>query len=168
MTCHVFRPQSPAAALGLAVSHLMTKPAFAALRFGSWSRVLAGQINRGHYWCVADDNRKMVGFLGWAIASEAAAEDWLSGKSSPEVGGPDADCIIINAWSGEGPQVRATILAAAREAAAPYRLIYFKRYYPNGQMRPSRLLVNDFVQSRVPNARRSDGLVKDVEQPDLS
>ena len=42
-------------ALGLAVSHLMTKPAFANLRFGDWSRVLVGQINRKHYAFVVDD-----------------------------------------------------------------------------------------------------------------
>jgi hypothetical protein len=36
----LFRPESPYVALGLAVSHLMTKPAFANLRFGDWSRVL--------------------------------------------------------------------------------------------------------------------------------
>ena len=42
----VFRPDNPYVALGLAVNHLMTKPAFAALRFGEWSRILVGQINR--------------------------------------------------------------------------------------------------------------------------
>jgi hypothetical protein len=30
----VFRPENPYVALGLAVNHLMTKPAFANLRFG--------------------------------------------------------------------------------------------------------------------------------------
>ena len=39
----VFRPDNPYVALGLAVNHLMTKPAFAALRFGEWSRILVGQ-----------------------------------------------------------------------------------------------------------------------------
>jgi hypothetical protein len=34
----VFRPQSPFVALGLAVNHLMTKPAFANLRFGDFKR----------------------------------------------------------------------------------------------------------------------------------
>jgi hypothetical protein len=40
----VFRAKDPYIALGLAVSHLMTKPAFANLRFGDWSRILTGQI----------------------------------------------------------------------------------------------------------------------------
>jgi hypothetical protein len=39
----LFRPKSPVvAALGLAVEYLMTKPAFANLRFGDWSRILVG------------------------------------------------------------------------------------------------------------------------------
>src|SRR5436190_24108557 len=48
----VFRPDNPYVALGLAVNHLMTKPAFAARRFGEWSRILVGQINRKHYYFV--------------------------------------------------------------------------------------------------------------------
>jgi hypothetical protein len=36
------------------VAHLMLKPAFARLRFGDWSWVLVGQINRGHYYLVID------------------------------------------------------------------------------------------------------------------
>jgi hypothetical protein len=53
----LFRPESPTVALGLAVSHLMTKPAFAQLKFGDWSRVLVGQINRKHYRFVLDGTR---------------------------------------------------------------------------------------------------------------
>jgi hypothetical protein len=61
----LFRPAHPAIALGLAVSHLMTKPAFAHEEFGSWSRVLVGQVNRGHSaaigahperWCRANSS----------------------------------------------------------------------------------------------------------------
>lgn len=56
----------PARALGLAVNYLITKPAFAKLPFGLWSRILVGQINRGHYLLALDRN-KLVGFLGWAL-----------------------------------------------------------------------------------------------------
>jgi hypothetical protein len=52
----LYRPNSPAIALGLAVNHLMGKPAFANLKFGDWSRILVGQINRGHY-CFAVDEK---------------------------------------------------------------------------------------------------------------
>lgn len=147
MGCQVFRTQNPAQALGLAVSHLMTRPAFARLSFGPWSKILAGQINRGHYWLIADDAKRVVGFLGWALAQEAAAEAWLADDPGAVISGGQGDCIIFNAWSGDDPGVRETLLAAARQAAAPHRLIYFKRFYARGGVRPVRLLVTDFVQN---------------------
>jgi hemolysin-activating ACP:hemolysin acyltransferase len=138
------RPQSAAAALGLAVSHLMTKPAFAALPFGSWSRVLVGQINRGHYQLVVDDTGRVVGFLGWAATSEANAEAWVRGHTDvPEL--RDGDCIVINAWSADDPAANRLVLAAARLAICDKRLVYFKRHYKDGRTRPMRLSVNDFV-----------------------
>jgi hypothetical protein len=63
-----FRPDNPYVALGLAVNHLMTKPAFAALRFGEWSRILVGQINRKHYYFVLDAKNQVQGFLGTGTA----------------------------------------------------------------------------------------------------
>ena len=68
----VFRPESPSAALGLAVSHLMTKPAFANLKFGEWSRILVGQINRKHYCFVVDSKNQIQGFPGLGDHHERA------------------------------------------------------------------------------------------------
>ena len=70
----LWRPDTPATALGLAVSHLMTKPVFANLRFGEWSRVLVGQVNRGHYCFVVDRDGQIQGFVGWALATREKAE----------------------------------------------------------------------------------------------
>ncbi|MGO1079968.1 hypothetical protein [Inquilinus sp. CA228] len=138
------RPHSAAAALGLAVSHLMTKPAFAALAFGNWSRVLVGQINRGHYQLVIDGAGRVVGFLGWAATSEPNAEAWMQGRGDvPEL--RDGDCIVINAWSADHPAANRLVLAAARLAIHGKRLVYFKRHYRDGRTRPMRLAVNDFV-----------------------
>ena len=60
----IVKPANPAAALGLAVSHLMVKPAFANLKFGDWSRILVGQINRGHYCFAVDGNERGAGLHG--------------------------------------------------------------------------------------------------------
>src|ERR687895_2649646 len=75
----LFQPSSPAAALGLAVSHLMTKPAFAKLQFGDWSRILVGQINRRHYCFAVDAAGQVQGFMGWALTSEENAKGWAEG-----------------------------------------------------------------------------------------
>ena len=79
-TLRIFKPANPAAALGLAVSHLMVKPAFANLRFGDWSRILVGQINRGHYCFAVDEKNEVQGFMGWALATRDKAEAWVEGR----------------------------------------------------------------------------------------
>jgi hemolysin-activating ACP:hemolysin acyltransferase len=140
------QPANPATALGLAVSHLMTKPAFAALGFGHWSRVLVGQINRKHYHLVLDTQNRVAGFVGWVMTNEAAADAWLRGHRPIE--GPDmddGDCIIINAWSADTPAVNRLALAAMRDAGRDRRLIYFKRFYPDGRVRPMRLPMTAFA-----------------------
>jgi hypothetical protein len=94
----VFRPDNPYVALGLAVNHLMTMPAFANLRFGEWSRVLVGQINREHFCFVADDKNQIRGFLGWALTSKEHAEAWVQGRGGLSYKDSlHGDCVIFNA-----------------------------------------------------------------------
>src|SRR5436853_2525960 len=107
----LFRPPSAAAALGLAVSHLMTKPAFANLKFGDWSRILTGQINRGHYcFVIGADNQapglQVQGFMGWALTTQEKAEGWVEGRSPLTFEDSKAgDCMVINAWSADSNAV---------------------------------------------------------------
>jgi hemolysin-activating ACP:hemolysin acyltransferase len=146
----LFRPDNPGLALGLAVNHLMAKPAFDQLQFGGWSRILVGQINRGHYRFVVDSQGRVVGFLGWALVSEAAAEAWLRGVGGFQ--GADCrsgDCIVFNAWSSDTSEVNPFVLEAAREAMLGCRLGFFKRYYKDGRIRPMRMNVNDFVHNHL-------------------
>lgn len=143
------RPRSATVALGLAVGHLMTKPAFAALPFGSWSRVLVGQVNRGHYHFVVDGRDRVVGFLGWAVTTEAGAESWLAGRDIPDAAARDGDCMVINAWSSDHPAANRLLLAAARRAGQGKRLVYFKRHYKDGRTRPMRLAVSEFAAGRL-------------------
>jgi hemolysin-activating ACP:hemolysin acyltransferase len=146
----LFRPASPATALGLAVSHLMTKPAFARQEFGTWSRVLVGQVNRGHYHLVLGERDRVVGFLGWALTSEANAEAWMRGRGGfSDAEASAGDCMVINAWAADDGAVNRLLLRAARQVARDNRLIYFKRHYPDGSARPMRLSVNAFVAAHL-------------------
>lgn len=145
-TMRLFRPDSPVIALGLAVNHLMAKPAFARLRFGDWSRILVGQINRKHYCFVVDANDQVVGFLGWALTSKELAEAWVENRGGfSDADAKDGNCIVFNAWSADTPNVNPFLLEAARQAAQGRDMIYFKRLYRDGTVRPVRLRVNDFV-----------------------
>jgi hemolysin-activating ACP:hemolysin acyltransferase len=133
-------------ALGLAVSHLMTRPAFARLRFGEWSRVLVGQINRRHYHFVIDARGHVVGFLGWAYTSSDGAESWIEGRGNFSGGETtDGKCVVFNAWSASLPEATPVLLDAARRAVAGREMIYFRRLYKDGRSRPVRLPVTDFI-----------------------
>lgn len=130
----------------MAVNHLMTKPAFARLHFGEWSRILVGQINRKHYQFVLDDRDKVVGFLGWALTRREIAEAWVEGRGGfSDAEAKDGDCIVFNAWSADWIDVNRLLLRAAREAMRGKEMMYFKRHYKDGSTRPMRQRVNDFV-----------------------
>lgn len=142
----IFRPQHPAVALGLAVSHLMTKHAFAKLRFGDWSRILVGQINRKHYCFVIDEADQVQGFMGWALTSEEHALAWADGRRALTFeDSVDGDCIVINAWSADSNKVSRVLIEEARRIASEKTALYFKRHYENGTARAGRVAVNRFV-----------------------
>ena len=142
----VFRPENPYVALGMAVSHLMTKPAFASLRFGDWSRILTGQINRKHYYFAIDSKNQIQGFMGWALASKEKAEAWAEGRGGLSFGDSlEGDCVIFNAWAASTPEANRFLVSQAREIIKDKDTVYFKRHYKDGSTRPARLRVNDFV-----------------------
>lgn len=149
----ILRPNDPYAALGLAVSHLMTKPAFGNLRFGEWSRILVGQINRKHFFFVVDGKKQVQGFLGWALASRANAEAWAEGRGGLSYqDSVQGECVIFNAWAGSSLKVNRFILHEARKVIAGKELVYFKRHYKDGTTRTSRLTVTEFVSQHIERA----------------
>jgi hemolysin-activating ACP:hemolysin acyltransferase len=152
----VFQPPNAYVALGLAVSHLMTKPAFAKLRFGDWSRILTGQINRKHYCFAIDGNNQVHGFLGWALTSKEKAEAWVEGRGAVSFeDSQDGDCVIINAWAASTPEANRFLLAQARRIIDGKDTVYFKRHYKDGSTRPVRLRVNDFVARHLAREERA-------------
>ena len=149
-TLRIFKPASPTAALGLAVSHLMVKPAFANLKFGDWSRILVGQINRGHYCFAVDGENQVQGFMGWAFADKDKAEDWVEGRRPLTFeDSRSGDCMVINAWSANSTRVTRFLLAEMRRVGKDKTTVYFKRHYKDGTTRPARLAVNSFVESHI-------------------
>ena len=141
-----WRPKDPAASLGLAVEFLSKKPAFARLQFGEWSQVLFYQVARGHCFFVVDQDRRVRGFLGWALTPQALAEQWVEGRAGPRNDEcRDGDCVIVNAFAAESAGANRFIVDMMRKLFASKWTLYFKRHYPDGRTRPTRLSVNDFV-----------------------
>jgi hemolysin-activating ACP:hemolysin acyltransferase len=146
----VFRPDSPYVALGIAVNHLMTKPAFANLRFGEWSRILVGQINRKHYYFVVDGKNQVQGFMGWAVTTKDKAEAWVEGRGGLSYeDSKEGDCLIFNAWAASTLKVNRFLLGQARKVMQGKDMVYFKRHYKDGSTRPGRLRVNEFVDQHI-------------------
>ena len=97
--------------------------------------MLVGQINRGHYLFLERDGR-IVGFAGWARATEAAADRWMAGQGDidPEAA-REGDCVILNAWQADDAAAQARMVAAMREMGRDVRLVYGRRSYPGGRTR---------------------------------
>jgi hemolysin-activating ACP:hemolysin acyltransferase len=147
----------PARALGMAVSYLMSKPAFARLPFGHWARVLIGQINRRHYLFVAR-GKTLVGFAGWAFTTRDKAESWIAGVSDPSFeDSKEGEIIVINAWEASTPEVHHFLVDAMRKIGQAKEMIYFKRFYNDGRVRPVRLKVNEFVTKHVAQKGKAAG-----------
>jgi len=132
----------------------MTKPAFAGLRFGEWSRILVGQINRKHYCFVVDEKNRVQGFLGWALSTKERAEAWVEGRGGLTFEHSlEGECVIFNAWAGSGLKVNRLLLQEARKVIADKEMVYFKRHYKDGTTRPACLTVNEFVAQHIERAR---------------
>ncbi|MEL7488152.1 MAG: toxin-activating lysine-acyltransferase [Pseudomonadota bacterium] len=144
------RDPNPFSALGRAVSYMMTKPAFANLKFGHWSRTLTGQINRNHYFFIVQ-NKNVCGFIGWAMTSEQNADAWAdAGASIDSKDGANGDCLVVNAWAADDDAVMAfSLQEAKRQIPRQAKRIYFKRFYKDGRVRVSRLDASKFVGKAV-------------------
>lgn len=137
------------AALGRAVSYLMTKPSFARQPFGVWSRTLTGQINRKHYFFVLRSTA-VVGFAGWALVDEVRGEEWLRGAGDISSGDcVNGDCMVINAWAADSEAVNRFILRQIRRSLIGLKAAYAKRFYTNGTVRPLRVKLSDAVEKHV-------------------
>lgn len=151
----IVQPAERAAALGLAVSFLMGKKAFAGLRFGPWSRVLTGQINRRQFQFAIEGANKVVGFVGWTLVARDAAEAWVEGRAAGDTpADPNGDCVIFNAWAADSTAAHRALLQAARQAVQGHRTIYFRRFYADGRVRPTRLAVTDFIARHIERAAK--------------
>lgn len=143
------RDKNAFAAFGRAVSYLMNKPNFRDQKFGQWSKILAGQINRRHYFLVADGD-KVVGYAGWAYVDEATAKAWLNGGGDiPSANCADGDCIVVNAWAADDERINRFVLREVRRACVGKKTAFFKRVYEDGRVRPIELPFNEALDSHV-------------------
>ena len=145
----VVRPRDPRVALGMAVNYLMTDPVFARLPFGQWSRVLVGQVNRSHHLFAVEGGR-VVGFVGWALTTRDRAEAWVS--RSRDISSADSasgEMVLINAWKADTPAVNRFLVRAFRHVIREKEMVYARRFYGDGRVRPVRLPVGARVAQHI-------------------
>lgn len=133
------KPENKVYALGLAMRVLATETGYMNLRLGDGVRLLTGLIERGHYFFAIKDG-EIVGFLGWALTDKARGEAWLKGEA--ELTHEDClsgDSIIINVWRAASPEAQKFMLEHMRETQADKVMVYAKRHYSDGRVRPVRL-----------------------------
>ncbi|QBF34256.1 hypothetical protein [Thalassococcus sp. S3] len=133
------RYATPEAALAQSVMLTLKAPAFANLRFGHWARILVGQVNRGQYLILLENDRP-VGFGGWFLARERDAEAWLTEDRDIPVAPPEeADCAIVNAFLAPSREATQALRDAMLAEGRPYGTIYGKRVLADGRKRLVRL-----------------------------
>lgn len=138
------RDRNPFAACGRTVSYLMNVPNFARLPFGQLTKLIVGQINRGHYFFVVDPASAICGYCGWTQATHEEAETWL--EKNVEVSGEhakDGPVSVINIWQASSSGANAIIIGALRTMLHPAtELVVARRFYPDGTIRPVRLPIS--------------------------
>jgi hemolysin-activating ACP:hemolysin acyltransferase len=140
----VYRLRSPQVALAVMVQLSAAAPAFASQRFGTWARVLVGQVNRGDYLILGRDGQP-VGFAGWFAARKADAEAWLEREADIPVAPPnEADCAVMNAFMAPSPEASRYLREGFLMQIPTLSMIYAKRV-KDGKRR----------LARVPNPRRT-------------
>lgn len=151
------KPDNKVFALGLAVSYMMNKKAFATQPFGLWSKVLVGQFNRDHYLFI-HRGPKIVGFAGWSLTNKKCAEDWLADRADiPYDQSQEGECFVFNSWAADDLGAHRFLLDQMRPVFASCEVIYYKRVYKDRGTRPVRLTVNDFVASHIDRKQGSPG-----------
>ena len=90
--------------------------------------------------------RRARGFLGWALTRRELADLWLEGRSGLRNDDcREGECVIINAWAADDAAANAILAETARALFAAKESLYFKRFYPDGRSRPSRVKLTAFA-----------------------
>lgn len=117
LQCRRFK--DPVVAFGRAVNLLMRTEPFATYPFGRFSKVLLGQIQRRHYVFTIDGDEP-VGYVGWAMCTEAVAQAWLEQQRVPRF----EECRGGDCWVG------ITFYAATREVCF-FQSRHLRQRYPD-------------------------------------
>ena len=152
-----WRPKDPAASLGLAVEFLSKKPAFARAEIRRLVASTSSIRSLADTFSLSSTTRSKgprIPRLG-ANGSQALAEQSVEGRAGLQQRGVPRrrlrHCQRLRRRYGRRSRF---IVDTMRKLFAGKRTLYFKRHYPDGRTRPTRLSVNDFVAGHAARAGR--------------
>ena len=160
-TLRAFQFIDPAETLGRAVNLLQAVHPFAGYDFGTFVRVLMGQIQRHHYLFTLSGDHP-VGYVGWAMCTEQTARRWLDGGNTPTFDEcRDGDCWLGLTWYAVNTQVCRSQTKLLRAIYPSQKLFGIRDYGPH--RRSAMVLSRQPAQSltspiEVLDAIESDGL----------
>ena len=130
--------------------YISSEDCFDHVPFSTWSRMLLGVIERGHYFFAVQDG-KVTGFLGWSLADDDLANTWLTNDFELDHQNClEGESIILNVWQSTSDQVTKFMLHHLSKIEYPQgkKTVYAKRFDENGHIRPVKLDTKRFAPSR--------------------
>ncbi len=130
LSCHRF--SDPLAALGRAANLLHRVEPFASMTMADLISTLAGQVQRRHYLFAVKD-RRIAGYVGWALCDEALGRAWVAGGPMPSYEDClNGDAFVLMTFHAESRDVSFRLIRQCR-TLYPNRNAIFSRLYADGR-----------------------------------
>lgn len=114
MTLRVRIIDQPYLALGIAVHFLARRDPFSGFRFSELVHTVDGQVRRKHALFAFDGDR-VVGYLGWALCTEAQAQEFArTGRAPVSFNGDEGEIVWLLTTAAITPSALKAMIAVGK------------------------------------------------------
>jgi hemolysin-activating ACP:hemolysin acyltransferase len=125
-------------ALGIALSFVCRSSPYAEFRAAKIIKAIQHQLSSGSHVCLIE-NEQLVAYAGWLPIDLADGENWLAGKGTLHPSSSaNPQAVALTIVSTTDPSQIPQLIRACRRLA-PQRTVYFKRDYPGGRSKKSKV-----------------------------
>jgi hypothetical protein len=125
-------------ALGIVLSFICRQTPYSEFRAAKILRSVQHQLSSGCHVCLIEDEQ-LVAYAGWLPVDPMFAQKWLEGKGTLQpVPSSSTDAAALTVVSVTRRTQIPQIIRACRDLA-PQSDIYFKREYPGGRAKKSKV-----------------------------
>jgi len=131
---------NPLYALGIVCEKIHHLFPFNNRRFETIVGTILGEIMRGQYFFVVQDN-KVCGYIGWALCDQDTAEKWIYHNIQPAFEQcQEGDCLVVPTLFSENTDVLKKIVRKMRDMF-PKKPTYWIRFRKDGSIHRARVLL---------------------------